>query len=154
MLPRHFTDLDDQLAVGSCPTGISTIEALARQAGIQAVVNLQSDADLQTRGLDWGQMWMAYTQLGIKTTRVPVIDFDKADLERNLTAAVDAVIKHVDKGRKVYVHCNAGLNRSPSTVIGFLVKHRGLSLSDAIAWVGDRHESMPYEDVLQRWLAS
>lgn len=152
MLPRHFTDLDDQLAVGSFPSGPSAIDALAA-TGVTAVVNLQSDADLQSRNLDWSQMWMSYTRAGIKVTRVPVIDFDVADLARNLTKAVAAVAKHVDADRKVYVHCNAGLNRSPSTVIGFLIRHRGMSPTEAIAWVGQRHRSMPYEDVIVRWAA-
>ncbi len=151
MLPRHLTDLDDSLAVGSYPAGPGAILALSERIGIRAVVNLQSDDDLRARSLDWSQLWMAYTRLGIQVTRVPIVDFDVADLSRHLSAAVAAVAKHTSAGRKVYVHCNAGLNRSPSTVIAYLIRHRGMSAAEAIAWVGDRHESAPYEDVIEGW---
>lgn len=151
MLPQHFTDLDEHLAVGSYPSSPETIELLHSDHGIGAVVSLQSDADLKSRGLDWNQLWMVYARAKVKIDRIPVTDFDKADLTRNLSDAVDAVAKHIDAGRKVYVHCNAGLNRSPSTIIGYLIAHRGLSVDDAVAWLSDRHECMPYRDVIERW---
>lgn len=150
MLPRHFSRLDETLAVGSYPPGPEAIAALA-EAGVQAVVNLQSDPDLHGRGLDWNRMWMTYTAAGIRVTRVPIIDFDIQDLARRLSDAVAAVAKQVDAGRMTYVHCNAGLNRSPTTVIGFLVRHRGLSVDDAVSWVQERHECVPYSQVVERW---
>lgn len=148
---EHFTDLDDTLAVGCHPQTPEQIAWLAKTSGIRGVVNLQSDADLETRRIRWGNLWQLYTRHGIAVTRVPVTDFDKRDLGRNLQAAVDAVAGYVGEGRKVYVHCNAGINRSPSTVIAYLVAHRGMSLDEANAWLSERHRCIPYPDVLKRW---
>lgn len=150
---RHFTDLDAELAVGSAVTGPEDIAQLT-QHGVQAVVNLQSDEDLKSRGLDWAVLWQIYLRAGLKVTRVPIIDFDPGDLGRHLSAAVLAVDKHRAKGRKVYVHCNAGMNRSPSVVIAWIAKHRGASLEEAVRWVSDRHACVPYPDILRVWAQS
>ena len=150
MLPRHFSRLDDALAVGSYPAGPETVSALA-DSGIQAVLNLQSDQDLHARGLDWNRMWMSYTSASIRVARVPIMDFDVKDLARKLDEAVEALTTFVEAGRVTYVHCNAGLNRSPTTVIGFLVRQRGMSVEDAARWVQERHECVPYTQIVTRW---
>ena len=115
------------------------------------MLNLQSDADLRMRGVDWTVMWPLYTRLGIQTQRVPILDFTPTDLAKQLDKAVDALSSFTDKGRKVYVHCNAGLNRSPSVVIAFLVASRSLDLSTATTWLESRHDCVPYPDVLTAW---
>ncbi|MGM0574376.1 MAG: dual specificity protein phosphatase family protein [Myxococcota bacterium] len=147
---EHFTDLDDLLALGSHPHAPEHVQAL-HGVGVRAVVSLQSDRDLAERGLDWGILWGLYTRLGIAATRVPIRDFDRRDLRRRLDDAVEAVEEHVAGGRKTYVYCNAGLNRSPSVVIAWLMVHRGMSLDEAWARVTEHHHSIPYRDVLERW---
>ena len=148
---KHYSDLDGQLAVGSYPHAPEHMTQLAREHGISVVVCLQSDEDLRSRGLQWAILWQFYTRLGIRVSRVAIRDFDKKDLLANLDAAVAAVADGVEGGGKVYVHCTAGLNRSPTVIIGYLMKHRGLELSDAEAWVRERHDCVPYPDVLEAW---
>ena len=150
---EHFTDLDGELAVGSHPHAPEHVEFLAA-AGVRAVVCLQSDEDLRGRGIRWPIMWQLHMRLGLAVTRVPIRDFDRADLLARLDEAVAAVAGYVQAGRKVFVHCNAGMNRSPSVVIAYLVAHRGWSLAEALEWVTERHSSVPYPDVLQAWLGS
>ena len=150
MKPEHFTDLDEFLAVGSYPHTPDHILFL-QESGVRAVVNLQSDADLRGRGVDWNVMWPLYTRLGIRASRVPILDFTPADLAKHLDRATDEVRKHVDGGRKTYVHCNAGLNRSPSVVIAHVAEYRSLDLASASAWLEERHDCVPYPDVLTAW---
>ena len=107
----HFTDLDGDLAIGSFPHDREHVAFLA-EAGVRAVVNLQSDEDLGVRGIEWSLMWQLYTQHRILVTRVPVIDHAPDDLATSLGDAVEAIADYVGRGRKVYVHCTAGLNRS------------------------------------------
>ena len=148
---EHFTDLDDQLAVGSYPHTPDHVHFLRERLGVTAVLNLQSDVDLRMRGVDWTVMWPLYTRLGVQTSRVPILDFTPTDLAKHLDKAVDALATFVSKGRKVYVHCNAGLNRSPSVVIAHLASNRSLDLQSATTWLESRHDCVPYPDVLTAW---
>lgn len=148
---EHFTDLDDELAVGSYPQTPEQMMYLRDTCGVSAVLNLQSDRDLRTRGIDWTVMWPLYTRLGFSTLRVPIRDFTPADLARRLDEGVESLRSLRAGGRKVYVHCNAGLNRSPSVLIAFLVADRGLDLAQATDWLATRHDCVPYPDVLREW---
>ncbi len=147
---EHFTDLDDVLAVGSYPHAPEHVQQL-QACGVQAVVNLQSEEDLSARGVRWPILGQLYTRAGIVVARVPVTDFDRADLQRHLSDAVASVEGFVAQGRKTYVHCNAGMNRSPSAVIAWRVAHRGETVQQATAWLSDHHACAPYPDVLMAW---
>ncbi len=146
---EHFTRLDPWLAVGRCPRGEER-PWLAAQ-GITAVVSLQSDADLVALRLPWAAAVAEYAALGMTATRVPVVDFDRADLGRQLDAAVAGIHGALAGARVAYVHCNAGLNRSPSAVIAYRMVHRGESLMQAWDAVCTAHPSQPYQDVMIAW---
>ena len=148
---KHYSNLDAHLAVGSHPHAPEHITSLARDHGVTSVVCLQTDDDLSSRGLHWSILWQLYLATGLDVTRVPIVDFDKGDLLVCLDAAVEAIHGGMASDGKVYVHCTAGLNRSPTAVIAYLMKHRGLSLDDAQDWVKERHECVPYPDVLEAW---
>lgn len=145
-----FSELDEHLVVGSGPTCADDVGALA-DLGITAVVSLQTDADLGERGLLWEIFWRLWVSRGVVATRVPIVDFDKRDLLRHLDTAVDAIDLHVRQGARVYVHCTAGLNRSPSAIIAWLMLHREMTLDAALGWLMERHEAIPFADVLTKW---
>jgi len=127
-------------------------EDLARlmQAGIGAVLSLQTDDDLGERGLRWTTLWQLMTARGLLAEREPIRDFDKKDLLRGIDPAVSRLDALLAGGRTVYLHCTAGLNRSPTVAIAFL--SRSLGLSAAHAAVMSAHvDAVPYLDVLTRW---
>ena len=150
MLER-FTDLDEQLAVGSHPHAPEHLDQL-QEAGVTAVVNLQTDEDLGHRGVQWSFLWQLYTQRRIRVARVPITDHAPDELASLLGEAVDQVQSFMEADRKVYIHCSAGLNRSPTVLIAWLVRHRGMSLEDAEAWLQERHSCVPYPEVIRLWL--
>jgi protein-tyrosine phosphatase len=147
---EHFSNLDSDLAVGSYPHAPEHVGFLKGE-GVSSVINLQSDRDLGALGVVWPIMWQFYVREGVQVTRVPVIDFDRKDLLRYLDDAVAAIAASVDAGRKTYVHCSAGMNRSPTSIIAYLAAHREMPMSDAIAWMSERHRCIPYPDVLEGW---
>src|SRR5580658_5999932 len=108
------------LFVGSFPQGPADIERLRRAIGITAVLNAQTDDDLAHWGINWNRMESAYQEVGIRVQRVPVQDFDADDLRRQLPTCVEALDELLEGGRTVYVHCNMGVNRSPTIVIAYL----------------------------------
>ena len=65
---------------------------------------------------------------GIELRRVPVRDFDHDDLQRHLPECVRVLRELIDDGHTVYVHCTAGIGRSPSVVVAYLhwVEHQRL----------------------------
>ena len=71
--------------------------------------------------------------------RLPVND-DRSlqsmtDMRKHLDTAVDMVYTALNNSHVVYVHCNAGRYRSPTVVVAYLIKYKGVTLEDAIAHV-------------------
>ena len=142
-----------QIIVGSYPDSPESISFLKNELGVTGVLNLQSDKDLYRRGIRWDLLWRAYIGKSMEVVRVPIVDLKPADLEKNLSEAVDALTSLVSRHEKIYVHCNVGINRSPTTVIAYLVS-TGVSLVDAENQVRNSRECVPYVDVVERWMAT
>jgi len=150
----HFSwdQVGEGLFVGSCPQSPDDIRYLKDDLGVTAVINLQSDEDLAQRAINWQAYWTVYVQSGIKVKRVPVTDFAKEDLLRQLDVAVEALKAFLDEGRTVFVHCNVGINRSPTLALAYYASHGGMSLEEATNFVKERRRSIPYPDVVEAWL--
>lgn len=138
----------ENLYVGSCPTTAEEIEAL-KEHGISAVLNLQSDEDFQSHGIDWPHLRAIYSAKGIEVRRVPITDFDDDDLRDELPEAVRVLTELLKTGHTVFMHCNAGVNRSPSVAICFLHWIEGWGLDEAVQHVTKRHPCSPVMDVIR-----
>jgi protein-tyrosine phosphatase len=136
------------LFVGSYPRDADDIDTL-KQSGVSAVLNLQSDEDLKYLDVDWCDLTAQYFAKGIKFRRVPIIDFNDDDLRDRLPEAVRTLGELMDEGHTVYTHCNAGVNRSPSTVITYLYWVEKWSLDEAERHVRNAHPCMPVMDVIK-----
>jgi len=137
------------LFVGSCPGDMDDIDSLATKFGITAVLNLQTDEDFASWGVDWHEMERAYQKSGVELRRVPVQDFNPEELRRKIPACVQALDGLLRAGHTVYVHCSAGMNRSPSTVVAYLHWVQGMGLDKAVEYVMKRHPSDPYVEAIR-----
>jgi protein-tyrosine phosphatase len=54
--------------------------------------------------------------------RVPVRDFDAAELRSKLPECVRNLDGLLSAGHLVYLHCTAGINRSPTVAMAFLYR--------------------------------
>jgi Dual specificity phosphatase, catalytic domain len=146
--PDHAFVLPD-LAIGEYPTPEDA--AWLRDAQrIDAVVSLQDDADLDRKGLRFGVLRSAFAARAITLHRLPVADGDAEQLRSRLDDAVSLLAALHRDGRRVYLHCNAGLNRAPTIAIAYLHVTHGLLLDDARDLVKSRRPCVPYMRVLQR----
>jgi atypical dual specificity phosphatase len=137
------------LIVGACPLDSADVDRLKRGMHVTAVLNVQTDDDFDYWRIDWPAMQRYYRDSGIELRRVPVRDFDREDLRRRLTACVQALEELLRAGHTVYVHCTAGMNRSPSTVIAYLHWIERWGLDEAINHVTRSRSCDPYVDAIK-----
>jgi protein-tyrosine phosphatase len=137
------------LFVGSHPERTEDIERLRREAGISAVLNLQTDQDMQYFKLQWDSLLLRYNSYGIELRRVPVRDFDAVDLQNKLPSCVSALNDLIESGYIVYLHCSAGTGRSPSVAIAYLSSCCGWDLEAAITHVMQCRPCTPSIDAIR-----
>ena len=61
-------------------------------------------------------------------------------IEDSILPYIDKCIKFIDenKDKKIFVHCNAGVSRSPSIIIAYLIKSFNYSFKEAYDFVKNR----------------
>src|SRR5215469_1328091 len=95
------------LFVGSHPKSIADIELLRKQSGIAAVLNLQTDEDMQSVNLDWQPLEAFYRACGIDLLRLPVKE-EQIELRSKLPECVRTLAKMMKDGRTGYLHWSLG----------------------------------------------
>ena len=145
----NFNKIVSNLFVGTCPRNPMDAQRL-KQAGITAVLNLQTDNDFDLHKVKVQQLQDAYNQLDISLFRVPIVDFDKDDLVVHLPHAAETLNGLMKNDHSVYVHCTAGMERSPAVAVAYLAWHKKWGLEQALDLVKAARNCKPYEDALQR----
>jgi protein-tyrosine phosphatase len=146
--PPGVTVILPQLLIGEYPTAADA-EWLRATHQISAVVSLQDDADLMSKGLSLEELERAYERHGLVFHRVPVPDGSAQVLAARLDQIVTLVGRLTAHGHRVYLHCNAGMNRAPTVAIAYLHAVHGWSLSAAREFVKDRRHCVPYMQLLE-----
>lgn len=145
----NFDQILPELYVGSFPETSADIETLKMRCSITAVLNLQTDEDLRERGLAWPTLAGYYQARGIEVRRLAMRDMDPEDQKSRLPDAVQTLVTLLSSGHTVYLHCNAGLGRSPLVAMAYLHWHRGRPLAEAVEHVrGRRPGCVPYVHLL------
>lgn len=120
--PGHFGD------------GVEPWAALLEDADVERVVCLLS----RTEATRWG-LPDAYADR-FETAHAPIRDRHLPD-EATLAAALDAVRTAAEQGRRVALHCNAGLGRTGVVAAAWLTRERGLAPESAVETVEDAGRS-------------
>jgi len=102
-----------------------------KQNNIKLIVNVTKDIATD------------YSALGfedIKVIRIPIDDIDTESLNTNnlLMSTLTTIKKYIDENKGVLVHCRAGVSRSASIVIAYLMKYHNLSFSQAQNYLRSR----------------
>lgn len=140
----NWGEVTPRLVVGTCPMGPDDLDRIRRGTGATAVLSLQHDDCLAYWGIDPGALRARAGALGLVLARCPIRDFDVADMRRRLPQAVSALAALVWAGHRCYVHCTAGMGRSPLVVLGYLVLVEGRDPEQAIsAILAGRPEAVP-----------
>jgi protein-tyrosine phosphatase len=147
-----FDEILPELLVGSHPGKPRDIAWLQERHAVRGVLSLQTDADHERLGIDWPAMVARYEASGMAVARVPIADFDSADLRANLERAVAALDRLTAEGARTYLHCSLGIGRAPSVAIAYLTWSRGWGLDQAWRHVRERRNCSPSFEAI--WLAN
>jgi hypothetical protein len=112
-------------------------------------VQLQEEKDPLHWGIDVAAMHRALHTAGIRFARVPVRDFDPHSLRATLRHAVYEISRDTLEGKKVYVHCTAGLGRAPAACIAFLFWFRNYTLDEAYTHVTTTRPCGPKREAIR-----
>jgi protein-tyrosine phosphatase len=153
ILRMTCTPIQPNLWVGPDPRDDEDFKNL-QALNITAVLSLQDEEDRGAGGIESERA--AATRAGLAFESVPVKDFSKADLQIRLPQCVAALAHLLDQGHTVYVHCTAGVSRSPSVAAAYLHWCCGWSLDQALVHVMQRRRCYPDEDAIRnaRWPGS
>jgi protein-tyrosine phosphatase len=105
------------LFVGPAPTDDDDFREL-KELNITAILSLQTEED-DSAGAIENERNTAIA-IGMTFTNLPVTDFDRLELARKLpecVKTVEGLLAHVDT---LYLHCTAGVNRSPTVAAAYL----------------------------------
>lgn len=124
-----------KLWLGSCPVSEEEIGRLVQGTCISAILNVLTDEDLERLGGDWLRIYALCRRLDVEVCRLPVKDGDSDDLRMKLPDCVKLLDGLLAAEHTVYLHCAAGIERSPSIAIAYLHWCMGNELEEAADYV-------------------
>jgi hypothetical protein len=107
------------------------------------------DKDLAYWKVDLGEISSRADQLGMRLVRTPAVDFSPHSLRDTLPRAVRALEESRAAGGKVYVHCTAGLGRSPAVAIAALYWLTPMQLDEAYEFLTGIRPCGPSKDAIR-----
>jgi protein-tyrosine phosphatase len=139
-----------RLWVGSllCPQDAKQL----RRMGITMVISLQSDQDLKSRGINLKKLVQSLEEFDVDMVRLPIQDFSEEAVAGQLSDTVAKLEAALAPGwSKIYLHCTAGINRSPTVAAAYLMKSLGWTALQAYDYIVEKRECQPYLAVLEKY---
>ncbi|HTS34655.1 MAG TPA: dual specificity protein phosphatase family protein [Candidatus Solibacter sp.] len=133
------------LSVGPCPDDVADFEEL-KLRGISAILSLQSAEDVEN---DAGWEPATAQAAGLAFRNVPVMDFDSLDLKLRLPRCVQVLDEMVRAGQRIYLHCTAGVSRSPTVAAAYLHWCMNWPLDEALDHLKKMRNCCPLADVIR-----
>ena len=113
----NFSRVLPSLFVGPAPMDDDDFREL-KELNITAILSLQTQEDDSAGAIEIERN--TAIAIGMTFTNLPVTDFDRLELARKLpecVKTVEGLLAHVDN---LYLHCTAGVNRSPTVAAAYL----------------------------------
>jgi protein-tyrosine phosphatase len=143
-----YTQILSGLFVGSHPRDIGDVERLQRESAITALLNLQTDEDMDSVKLDWRPLEAHYRASSMDLLRIPVKE-EQIELRERLPQCVRALARLLTARRTVYLNCNEGVGRSPTVAIDYLHWSLGWGFDAAVSRVKQARQCSPQLEALR-----
>lgn len=144
----YYHYIQEDVLCGSQPRSVDDIELL-RLENVATLLTLQQEKDLEYWGVDFSELEEAASDSDIEYVRVEAVDFDGDSLRRVLPRAVATLEKARLQSGRVYVHCTAGLGRSPAVIIASLFWLYDIDLDEAYEYVTSIRPCGPNKDAIR-----
>ena len=144
----EYAQILTRLYLGSHPATIEDIELLRRKLAVTAVLNLQTDEDMQATGLDFRPLEAHYRTVPLALVRVPMTE-EQPVLREKLAECIRALDRLLAADQTVYLHCTAGIGRAPTVAVGYLHSRLDWPLDAAISHVKKLRQCSPHLDALR-----
>jgi hypothetical protein len=143
----NWGEIRNDLVIGSGPITTVDIDCIRQETSATALLSLQTDECRAYFKINYSEHQQHGQHNGLFLVNIPMRDFDPIEQRHRLPTAVRGLTRLVAAGHKVYVHCTAGCNRSPLTVLGYLTFVEGMPTNEALALIKrGRPEAEPYLD--------
>jgi predicted protein tyrosine phosphatase len=123
-----YGEVHPGLIVGAYPLDGRDVDSLGLMR-VERVLNLVEDSEYQPG--DRQAIEEAYASHGIDETRMNLVDFGHLPADR-LEEAVMTLVDWLEEGRRVYVHCRAGWQRSAAVASGAVAVVRDIPIEEAL----------------------
>ena len=133
-----ISQISAQILLGSSPKDIRDVRELFEKHAVDSVLSLQTDADLRIRKINIELLKQHYQQRKMNFFRFPIDDVDPEDMVEKILQPIEYLGQQIQLGKTVYVHCNAGICRAPSTVLGYLTLFEGMDLTEGLHYIRQR----------------
>lgn len=148
-----ISQITTQVLVGSSPKDSGDVRELYEKHAVTSVLNLQTDADLRLRGINIELLKEHYHFRGMAFSRFAIDDVDPQDMVNKIIHPITYLGDQVELGRKVYVHCNAGICRANSAVLGYLYLYEGMDLAEGLQFIREKRPiANPYVSAVREAL--
>ena len=123
---RVYWILQGELAVGPLPNSESMADWMTY--GFKSVLTVCSEQE----GSPPSELVDS-----VSWRRIPLVDshYDVPMAGAELSKAVESAQELVKSAKPLYVHCVAGMERSPSVCVAYLCRYKGMPLWEALNWV-------------------
>ena len=135
------------LFVGAAPLADNDFQQL-KALNVTAILSLQTEEDGQEAAIESERS--AAVKAGISFTNLPVTDFDRLELLWKLPKCVGTVEQILEAGNTLYLHCTAGVNRSPTVAAAYLHKCLQWPLEQALEHIRGCRGCCPDADVIRK----
>jgi protein-tyrosine phosphatase len=148
-----FAEIADGLLCGAYPLDAEDVKRLAAER-VEVAYNLCEDAEYNEG--ERLTVQAALAQAEIEERRFPMPDHGRL-VRASLDRAIDGLINDLEAGRRVYLHCRAGWQRSAAVAAAVIAQRERVDLARALTIVRERKppaEPLPYQrvDLIEWWL--
>jgi dienelactone hydrolase len=135
------------LFIGPAPLDDHDFQQL-KALNVTAILSLQTEDEGPDGAIERERN--AAVEAGISFTNLPVADFDRIELLWKLPKCVATVERILAAGDTLYLHCTAGVNRSPTVAVAYLHGRLHWPLEQALEHLRACRNCSPDADVIRR----